>query len=144
MGAVGLDDILLTPLERIFVSGGDVLRVLKSSDPGYSGFGEVYCSFITEGTVKAWKRHTEMVMNLVVPFGMVRFVFFQEGLDGFRVEDVGSTRYCRLTIPPGLWFGFQGLAEPQSLVLNIASVPHEPREAERMAVSEVEYDWSTR
>lgn len=140
MGALSLDDILVTPLARIPTVGGDVMHAMKESDAGYSGFGEVYFSWVSSGAVKAWKRHTRMIMNVVVPLGRVRFVF-RSAYDLFRVEDIGADRYCRITVPPGIWFGFQGLAEPQSLLLNIANISHDPNEVERLELSDINYDW---
>lgn len=139
---MSLADISLTPLSRIVTGGGDVLHAMKQNDAGYAGFGEAYFSWVAAGAVKGWKRHTRMTMNVVVPVGSVRFVFHLDGSDQFRVEDIGVDRYARITVPPGIWFSFQGLSEPQSLVLNIASIPHDPNEVERLALSDINYDWS--
>lgn len=137
-----LDDVVLTPLARIETAGGNVLHAMKQSDAGYAGFGEAYFSWVAQGSVKAWKRHAQMTMNLIVPLGKVRFVFHLDGGEGFRVEEIGPDRYARITVPPGIWFGFQGLAAPQSLVLNIASIPHDPKEVERRTPTEITYGWN--
>jgi dTDP-4-dehydrorhamnose 3,5-epimerase len=142
---MNLADILLTPLPRIEAAGGDVFHAMKQTDAGYAGFGEAYFSWVSAGAVKAWKRHTRMTMNLVVPLGQVRFVFRllnADGADEFRVEEIGVARYARLTVPPGIWFGFQGLNTPQSLVLNIASIPHDRNEVERLTLSDINYAWN--
>lgn len=138
---MSLDDILITPLARIATTGGDVLHAMKQTDAGYSGFGEAYFSWVATGAVKAWKRHLRMTMNVVVPVGQVRFVFRLEGADDFRVEEIGVDRYARLTVPPGIWFGFKGLTESESLVLNIANLPHDPNEVQRLELSEIRYGW---
>ena len=142
MGGMSLDNILITPLASIATAGGDVMHALKQSDAGYAGFGEAYFSWVEAGSVKAWKRHTRMTMNVVVPIGQVRFVFRLDGTYNFRIEEIGVNRYVRITVPPGIWFGFQGLSAPQSLVLNIANIPHDPNEVERHALSEIKYDWN--
>ena len=137
--------ILLTPLSRVPTAGGDVLHAMKQSDAGYGGFGEAYFSWVSAGAVKAWKRHMRMTMNVIVPVGQARFVFRSVNAGGcneFRVEEIGVDCYARITVPPGIWFGFQGLGTPQSLVLNIASIPHDPNEVERLALSEVKYAWN--
>lgn len=139
---MSLDNILITALPRIGTAGGDVLHAMKQSDVGFAGFGEAYFSWVDAGAVKAWKRHTRMTMNIIVPVGKVRFVFRLDGTSQFRVEEVGVDRYERITVQPGIWFGFQGLAEPQSLVLNIASIPHDPNEVERLALTDINYDWN--
>ncbi|SVE62175.1 uncharacterized protein METZ01_LOCUS515029, partial [marine metagenome] len=64
----------VTPLRRIENAGGDVLHGMKQSDVGYTGFGEAYFSWVSASAVKAWKRHTQMTMNVVVPVGQVKFV----------------------------------------------------------------------
>jgi dTDP-4-dehydrorhamnose 3,5-epimerase len=140
-----LADILVTPLQRIEVEGGDVLHAIKQTDQGYSGFGEAYFSWVSADVVKAWKRHTEMTMNVVVPVGQVRFVFLcanADGIEEFRVEEIGVDRFVRVTVPPGIWFGFQGLHTPQSLLLNIANIPHDLNEVERLALTDINYDWN--
>lgn len=142
MGRMSLNDILITPLARIATAGGDVLHAMKQNDAGYTGFGEAYFSWVATGAVKAWKRHTRMTMNVIVPVGKVQFVFCLDDVDEFRVEEVGADRYVRLTVPPGIWFGFQGRVAPQSLVLNIANIPHDPNEVERLALPEIKYGWS--
>lgn len=141
---MNLADILVTQLQRIETKGGDVLHAMKQSDVGYAGFGETYFTWVAAGAVKAWKRHIRMTMNVVVPVGQVRFVFRclnEGGVDQIRVEELGVDRYARLTVPPGIWFGFQGLHTPQNLVLNIASIPHDPNEVERLGLSDISYDW---
>jgi dTDP-4-dehydrorhamnose 3,5-epimerase len=143
MGAVMLEKIIVTPLANIYTQGGNVLHAMKSSDAGFSGFGEAYFSWIKDGEVKAWKVHKSMTMNIVVPHGDVRFVFYCSDLKTYREENIGTNRYARLTIPPGLWFGFKGIGSlGQSLVLNLANIPHNPSEVERLEISKIKYDWS--
>ena len=140
-----LTDILVTPLSRIDTTDGDVLHAMKQKDAGYDGFGEAYFSWVFAGAIKAWKRHTQMTMNVVVPVGQVRFVFRcvnADGIEEFRVEEIGVDRYARLTVPPGIWFGFQGLHTPQSFLLNIANIPHDPNEVEHLALTDINYVWS--
>jgi dTDP-4-dehydrorhamnose 3,5-epimerase len=142
MGSLSLDDILITPLSRIPTVGGDVLHAVKKSDVGYSDFGEAYLSWVDGGATKGWKRHTKMIMNIIVPVGQVKFVFHLNGTEKFRDESIGVDRYVRITVLPGIWFGFQGLTKSQSLVLNIASIAHDPNEVESLELSEIKYNWS--
>lgn len=143
MGVLTLDDILLTPLARIATPGGDVMHAMKASDQGYNGFGEAYFSWVDTGAVKAWKRHTRMTMNLVVPVGCVRFVFALSHSGPFRTVEIGTqAEYARLTVPPQVWFGFQGRANGPSLLFNLASIPHDPAEAQRAGLQEFDFDWS--
>jgi len=140
MGAVNVNDILITQSKRIQVAGGDVLHGIKCSDSGFVGFGEAYFSTVEAGAVKAWKRHLRMTLNFVVPIGKVLFVFLDE--DGMVKEEiVGEDRYVRLTVPPGIWFGFKGLSQPYSMLMNVADIPHDSTEIERADLDEINYNW---
>lgn len=139
---MNLDDILISPLARIQTGGGDVLHAMKKSDVGFYNFGEAYFSWVDAGVTKGWKCHTQMTMNIIVPVGQVRFVFYSKDANEFRVEDIGVERYVRITVPPGIWFAFKGLISSQSLVLNIASIEHDPDEVNRLELFEIKFDWS--
>ena len=137
-----LADIRITPLRCIATPSGDVMHVLKRTDSGYANFGEAYFSWVKPGAIKAWKLHRRMTMNLVVPVGAVRFIFHLPGAgNGFRVEDIGTANYARLTVPPGIWFGFQGRDAAPSLVFNLADIVHDPDEVARKGQAEIFYDW---
>lgn len=140
MDDVSVNQILVTPLKRIQVPGGDVLCGMKYSDPGYVDFGEAYFSIVEAGFTKAWKKHLRMTLNIVVPFGSVLFAFVDEK-SKIREEVIGEMRYVRLTVPPGIWFGFKGLSFPNSVLLNVADIPHDPIEVERKTIDEIKYNW---
>lgn len=141
MGAISIDDILVTSLKRIEVQGGDVLHAMNNIQVSGFVLGEAYFSFVDPSFIKAWKQHKEMTLNLVVPIGDVKFVFY----DGnkFRSETVGEKNFVRITVPPGIWFGFQGVHECSSLVLNLADIPHNAKEVERRNVEEISYKWDS-
>ena len=140
MGTVSVKQIFITPLKRIQVSGGDVLHGMKCSDPGYIDFGEAYFSIVESGAIKAWKRHRRMTLNCVVPMGTVLFAFIDEE-GAIREEIIGTNRYVRLTVPPGIWFGFKGVGNKANMVLNIANIPHDPNEVERLSPDDLDYIW---
>ena len=137
-----LNNIRITQLSIIDVEGGRVLHGIKKNDIGYVGLGEVYFSYIDHKAIKAWKKHNRMTLNLVVPSGKVRFVFCDPLIDDhYRIEDIGEGNYVRLTVPPGIWFGFQGIALQPSLVTNIADLQHDATEVERQAIASFNYKW---
>ena len=137
--------VTVTPLRTIPVLGGDVLHAIKSSDNEFVGFGEAYFSEVEPSKVKAWKRHQSMTLNLVVPIGEIRFVLFDDRLEGHQEYGeyyLSPRKYSRLTIPPMVWVGFQGLSKTNSLLLNVADLTHDPEEVDRKELSEIQFDWS--
>ena len=145
MGVVELSNIKVISQKRIQTLGGDVLHGLKKSEDSFVGFGELYFSFIEKNAVKAWKCHTRMTMNLMVPIGSVKFVFYNQINNNtfeFRVEEIGDCNYARITVPPGIWFGFKGLADQQSLIVNLADLSHDTNEVKRLSQSDINYEWT--
>ena len=145
VGLVMIKDVLITKLDVIDTPGGSVMHAMKESSIGYSGFGEAYFSQVDKGAVKAWKRHKKMTLNLIVPVGEVRFVLFddREILSAqFQEIIISKNNYCRLTVPPMIWMGFQGLSDGDSMLLNIADIEHDPNEVDRKEIEKINYNWS--
>ena len=140
-----IDDVIITPLEIIETFGGNVMHAMKKTDLGYADFGEAYFSEIEKNTVKAWKRHREMTLNLIVPSGKIKFVLFddrKESNNRFQEVIISKENYCRLTVPPMIWVGFKGLSSFKSILLNIASIPHNPKEVDKKEIDKIQFDWS--
>ena len=119
----------VTPLRRIPNPKGDILHALKQSDAGFAGFGEAYFTHVHCGEIKGWKKHTRMQLNLIVPVGTVRFYVHDEAQQRTDVHELGPENYGRLTVPSGLWVAFEGLGQPVNMLLNVASIEHDPQEA---------------
>ena len=133
-----------SPLRRIPTPGGDVLHAMKEGDPGFAGFGEAYLTTIEQGARKGWKRHNRMVMNLVVAHGRVRFVLHDEEdgkSDIFELSPDQPESHARLTVRPGIWMAFQGLGEGLNVVLNLASIRHDPTEADNRPFEAMARAW---
>ena len=138
--------IEVIPLNKIINSNGDILKILARDSQGYNGFGEAYFSNANWGSIKAWKFHNKMTMNLIVPVGTVKFVFAEVLKNGtvlYRVEEIGIDNYSRIVVPPRVWYGFKGIEKTQNLILNIASIKHKPDEMERLPLDAFDFDWES-
>lgn len=145
---VYIEGVILTPEKIISNRRGDIYHAIKIYSKGYQGFGEVYFSFITKNSIKAWKKHIRMTLNLVVPVGKIKFVLFDDRIGsttyGSTEElSLGPDNYCRLTIPHGIWYGFQGLDSDINLLCNVANMVHDDAECQSMELSNhiIPYSW---
>jgi dTDP-4-dehydrorhamnose 3,5-epimerase len=146
-----IDGLKIIPLKQIPDDQGSVMHMLRSDDSWFKGFGEVYCSNIKKGAIKAWKKHHEMIQNLAVPVGKVQFVIFDDRKDSptyGNIQEValGEAEYSLLQIPAGLWYGFMGLgstSSSNSLIINCADQVHNPEKMERMPIDTktISYSW---
>ena len=140
-----INDVIITPLDTITTPNGDVLHAMKNDSNGFAGFGEAYFSEIQPKTIKAWKRHRKMILNLIVPEGKVKFVMFddrQMNDSEFFEVIISRENYCRLTIPPMIWMGFQGLSDGISVLLNIANIEHNADEVDKKKIEEIKFNWN--
>ncbi len=135
-----MDGIILTPLKQIHHPKGDVFHAMKKSDEGFDGFGEAYFSTVNKDDIKGWKKHTKMTLNLVVPIGEVEFVIYNENIQEFFSVKISQHNYQRVTIKPNLWVAFRGLEE-YNMLLNLASIEHNPNETLNINISEIQYAW---
>jgi len=140
-----IKDVLVTKLTIVETVGGNVMHAMKESSVGYKSFGEAYFSQVANGAIKAWKRHKKMTLNLVVPVGKIKFVLFDDrkiSNTQFQEVVISKSEYCRLTVPPMIWIGFQGLLDGNSMLLNIANIEHDPNEVDRKEIDKINYDWN--
>ena len=130
-----MKQIIIKPLKKFNLEEGDVLHALKASEDEFHGFEEAYFSTIKKNKIKAWKRHLLMTMNLIIPIGRVQFNFYDDEKNLLKNIIVGEDNYCRITVPPMIWFGFKGLSTHTSYILNISDESHNPSEVERKPLS---------
>jgi dTDP-4-dehydrorhamnose 3,5-epimerase len=141
-----ISGVTLTPLKQIKHEKGDIFHAMKSSENSFHSFGEAYFSFVKEGVVKGWKKHNQMLLNIIVPIGEIKFVIHDNRPDSstsgrFNEIMLGPDKmYARLTIEPGLWVAFQGV-KANNCLLNIASLEHDPKEADNIDIDAIKYAW---
>ncbi|MDR0413179.1 MAG: dTDP-4-dehydrorhamnose 3,5-epimerase family protein [Dysgonamonadaceae bacterium] len=148
MDKITMEGVTAYPLKRIAVDNGDILHAVKATDDGYAGFGEVYFSQIREGAVKGWKRHNRLTLNLVVPAGEIRFVLYDDRPGSatcgqFEAITLSPDKnYRRLTVAPGIWLAFQGIAPGVSMLMDLIPEAHDPEEADKKTLAEINYSFS--
>ncbi len=144
-----VEDMHIVPLRRIDDERGAVQLMLKSTDPHFQGFGEIYFSTVFPGVVKAWKYHRRMWANYACVVGRIRVVLYDDRPDSStqgslaEVELDARENWSLLAIPPRVWHGFQGLGDPESILANCASEPSDPEELERRRPNDerIPYRW---
>ena len=137
----GFNRVSKTKLKIIENGNGNIMHALKKHEKSFSKFGEAYFSKIKYKKIKGWKYHERMKLNLIVPFGKVRFIFYDCKSKNFLEEIIGEKTYYRLTVKPKTWFAFQGLSKKESLILNIASIPHDSNEQFSVNLNKIDFNW---
>jgi dTDP-4-dehydrorhamnose 3,5-epimerase len=136
-------------LRQIIDERGKIMHFLKSGDPEFERFGEVYFSTIHPGVVKAWHLHERMTLNYVVPIGNIKFVLYDGREDSPTRGEIqelflGPDNYCLVSVPPRIWNGFKGIGAQTALVANCATLEHDQSELRRLDPfnNDIPYDWN--
>jgi len=151
VSASAVDGVQVVPLRRIPDERGTILHMLRSDDPHFLRFGEIYFTTFYRGVVKGWHRHRDMTLNYACPFGRVKLALFDDRAGSPTrgvVQEVflGPDNHALVVIPPGVWNGIKGMSDPFALVANCAPHTHDPARTERVDPfgSEIPYDWGLR
>lgn len=134
-----IEGVKITPLKVVSDDRGEVKHMMKSTDPSFSKFGEIYFSVVLPGKIKAWHRNKKTTVNYAVIEGSIKLVLY----DGNQVQEIytGEDNYCLVTIPPGIWRGFQAMGNKKAIVADLTDRPYDPDDAEKKSQDELVDCW---
>ena len=146
-----IQGVLIHPLKQIPDERGKVMHMLKSTDPHFEQFGEIYFSCVYPRVVKGWHRHSRMTLNYAVVTGLIQMVLYDDRKDSpthGQIQEIllGESNYNLVKVPPMVWNGFKGIGTQPAIVANCATIPHDPKEIERMDPFSpaIPYDWNSK
>ena len=144
-----IDGVTVKPLRRIPDERGYIMHMLRSNDPEFERFGEIYFSTIYPDAIKAWHLHRVMTLNYAVVVGMIKLVLYddRQGSPTYgEIQElfIGQENYQLVRIPPHVWNGFKAVGNQMAIVANCTTHPHDPDEIVRKSPFDpsIDYDWS--
>lgn len=143
--------VSIIELKQIQDSRGSIMHMLRADEPDFTHFGECYFSEIYPGAVKAWKRHIKQTQIFAVPVGRVILVIFdnrQFSKTIGKIIEVTLGRpdaFNRVTVPPGVWYGFKCISKDIALISNCTDIPHIQSECQTLMFNDslIPYNWIT-
>jgi dTDP-4-dehydrorhamnose 3,5-epimerase len=146
-----IDGVQIIPLKTIMDERGMVRHMLKTTDPHFNQFGEIYFSVIFPNAVKAWHVHKKMELNYAVISGNIKMVLHDTRKNSKTKGEIqeifmGEDNYVLVKIPPHVINGFKAIGNKNAIVANCSSIPHDPNEIERLDPFDptIGYDWGIR
>lgn len=132
-----INGVIVKPLTKIPDNRGAIYHMLRSDDPEFSKFGEIYFSTVYPGIVKGWHIHKRMTLHYAVITGNIKLVLYDNRASSPTRRTLtelylGDKNYKLVIIPPGIWNAFQGLGKKTAIVANLADIPHDPKEIRRL------------
>ena len=116
---VKVKDLKVIPDDR-----GMLMEMLRSDDPDFQKFGQVYMTMVYPGVVKAWHYHKKQTDHFVCVGGMAKVALYddREG-SPTRGETntfvIGWQRQRMVIIPPGVYHGFTPAGSEPAYIVNV-------------------------
>ncbi|CAN2046969.1 dTDP-4-dehydrorhamnose 3,5-epimerase [Candidatus Magnetomoraceae bacterium gMMP-1] len=146
-----IKDVIIRPLRKIPDERGTIMHGVRR-DNILNEFGEVYFKKLYAGVVNGWHVHEKLILNYICIFGMIKLVLYDMREDSptkGKLQEffIGEDNYCLVHIPPGIANGSKGIGIPYSIMVNVASEPHDPA-LKYLRIDphsgEIPYDWARR
>lgn len=118
------------PLRVIPDDRGWLTEILRSDDPDFRAFGQVYLTAVYPGVIKAWHFHKQQTDYIACIAGMIRLGLYDPREDsptkGVSQEIfAGLLNPLLVIVPPGVMHGFQCLGRETALVINVPDRPYD-------------------
>lgn len=143
-----IDGVLIKPLKQISDERGKIMHMMRSDDPHFEDFGEIYFSVVYPDVIKGWHLHTQMTLNYAVVSGMIKLVLYDARKESPTKGElhelyIGEDNYALVKIPPGIYNGFKGIGVKPAIVANCSDIPHDPEEIKRIDPfsKDISYNW---
>ena len=129
---------------------GRLMEILRSDDRVFKKFGQVYMTTTYPGVVKAWHWHARQNDNFTCVHGKIRLVLYDARKNSPTYKEVNEFVLSPddpilVTIPKMVYHGFKGMADCESIAINIPTLPYNYKEPDEHRIDPydngINYDW---
>jgi dTDP-4-dehydrorhamnose 3,5-epimerase len=145
---VKVKDLKVMPDER-----GLLMEMLRSDDPDFQKFGQVYITMVYPGVVKAWHYHKKQTDHFVCVGGMAKVVL-HDAREGSRTKGetnefvIGWQRQRMVIIPVGVYHGFTPVGTEPAYIVNVPTELYHYDDPDEYRVpfddASIGYDWGVK
>lgn len=139
------------PLKRLADERGMLMEILRSDDPLFQRFGQVYLTMAYPGVVKAWHFHKKQTDHFCVVKGMAKVVLY-DGRKGSPTKGVvneffvGDLNPVLVVIPPLVMHGYKAMGTEPAYLINLPTELYDYKAPDEHRVDPhsrtIPYDWA--
>ncbi|MFH1539544.1 MAG: dTDP-4-dehydrorhamnose 3,5-epimerase family protein [bacterium] len=129
---------------------GFLMEMLRSDDPFFQKFGQVYLTVAYPGVVKGWHYHTKQTDHFIAVKGMMKVVLYDRREGSPTKGEVneffmGERNPTLLVIPPGVVHGFKAIGTEPAYLVNVPTELYNYNEPDEHRIpahdNDIPYDW---
>ena len=146
-----IQNVQVKPLKVIADERGRLMEMLRSDDPIFKGFGQLYLTTAYAGVVKAWHYHKKQWDHFVCVRGMAKVVLFDSREQSRTRNEVnefflGDHHPILLQIPPLVYHGFKCVSDGEAIIINCPTECYVYDNPDEFRVdphrNDIPYDWA--
>jgi len=148
-----IEGVTIKQLKVIPDERGFLMEMLRSDDPIFRKFGQVYLSVAYPGIVKGWHYHKLQTDYFTVVKGMLKVVLFDRR-ENSKTHGVlseffmGERNPILLVIPPLVAHGVKAVGPEPGYLVNCPDMPYNHASPDEYRIDphggEIPYDWKPR
>ncbi len=129
---------------------GRLMEILRSDDKVFKKFGQAYMTTTYPGVVKAWHWHKKQDDNFTCVHGKIRLALYDARKRSPTYKEINEFILSiedpiLVTIPKMVYHGFKGIADCESIVINIPTLPYNYEKPDEFRIdpydNDIDYDW---
>jgi len=129
---------------------GRLMEIFRSDDEAYEKFGQVYMTTVFKDVVKAWHFHKLQTDNFACVKGKILLGLYDARKDSPTYKKTGEfvmslDEPILVSIPRGVYHGFKGLSDEESVVINTPTEPYNHKEPDEYRLdpydNDIDFDW---
>jgi dTDP-4-dehydrorhamnose 3,5-epimerase len=145
-----IDGVRIKELKVIPDERGRLMEILRRDDEIFDKFGQVYMTTVKPGIIKAWHFHKIQTDNFCCVKGRIRVGLYDarqaSKTFGKTMDIVVSLDNPKvISIPPGVYHGFKGVSQEESIVINTPTESYNPRNPDEYrqdpANKDIPFNW---
>ena len=146
-----IQDVQVKPLKVLVDERGRLMEMLRSDDPLFRGFGQLYLTTAYPGVVKAWHYHKKQWDHFVCVRGRAKVVLFDSREQSRTRNEVdeffmGDHHPILLQIPPLVYHGFKCVSDGEAIIINCPTECYVYDNPDEFRVdphgNDIPYDWA--
>lgn len=145
-----IEGVRVKKLKIIPDDRGRLMEILRSDDPEFINFGQVYMTTALPGVVKAWHYHKLQTDSFTCVGGKMRLALYDAREKSPTYQEINDFELSLedpklVQIPMGVYHGFKCISDNEAIVINTVTVPYNSKNPDEFRIdafeNDIKYDW---
>ena len=145
-----IEGVTARELKPIRDDRGELCEILRSDDPEFERFGQVYYTVVKPGVVKAWHYHAKHTDHLVT-IGPPAVIALSDAREDSPTRGevmeftAGREAPMLIKVPPGVYHGFTAAGDQDAVILNVPTEVYDYDDPDEFRLdpfeNDIPFDW---